>query len=166
MLEMQEEKKQLQEKAAMSEQKPAQPTVIAPDEAFKDAEIDYEREDVSGGRIIGSFIIGTILVAIVMFGVSQYYIVSSEREMLERALKPESNLLRDVRQREEGALNSYKVIDEKKGIYQIPIGEAMKIIADEAYQRKKAALESQAAAPVKKEEAKVELVPKEPSVRK
>jgi hypothetical protein len=63
--------------------------------------------------------------------------------MLESALKPENNLLRDVRQREEGALNSYKVIDEKKGIYQIPISEAMKIIADEAYQKKKSALEEQ-----------------------
>lgn len=166
MLEMQEEKKQLQEKAAVPEQKPAQPTAIVPEEAFKNAEIDYEREDASGVRIIGSFIIGTIVVAIVMFAITQYYTIISERELLERALKPESNLLRDVRQREEGALNSYKVIDEKKGIYQIPIGEAMKIIADEAYQRKKAALESQAAAPVKKEEAKVELVPKEPSARK
>jgi len=116
---------------------------LRPEDIFKQAEIDYEREDVNGVRIIGSFIIGTIVVAIVMFAISQYFIISREHEMLESALKPENNLLRDVRQREEGALNSYKVIDEKKGIYQIPISEAMKIIADEAYQKKKAALEAQ-----------------------
>ncbi|MCS7211060.1 MAG: hypothetical protein NZ844_05435 [Chloroherpetonaceae bacterium] len=165
MLEMQE-KKQVQQDLEKSEEKPIQPVVLSPDEVFKDAEIDYERQDVSGSRIIGSFIIGTILVAIVMFFITQYFTISREREMLEHALKPESNLLRDVRQREEGMLKSYRVIDEKKGIYQIPISEAMKIIADEAYQRKKAALEMQEATPPKKEDAKTDLSPKEIGSRK
>lgn len=140
MTETKEQKKTL-ETAPVNESQSTQP--LRPEDIFKQAEIDYEREDVNGARLIGSFIIGTIVVAIVMFAISQYFIISREHEMLESALKPENNLLRDVRQREEGALNSYKVIDEKKGIYQIPISEAMKIIADEAYQKKKSALEEQ-----------------------
>lgn len=151
MIEMQE-KKQASENLTRATQENAP---LRPEEIFEKSEIDYEREDVDGGRIIGSFIIGTIVVGIVMFAVSQYFVISREHEMLENALKPESNLLRDVRQREEGALNSYKVIDEKKGIYQIPISEAMKILTDEAYQKKKAASEAQAAesAPASKDDA-------------
>ncbi|MFN3427777.1 MAG: hypothetical protein ACK41G_09420 [Candidatus Thermochlorobacter sp.] len=141
MIEMQE-KKQASENLSKEAQQNAP---LRPDEIFEKSEIDYERQDVNGARIIGSFIIGTIVVAIVMFAISQYFIISREHQMLENALKPESNLLRDVRQREEGALNSYKVIDEKKGIYQIPISEAMKILTDEAYQKKKAMLEAQSA---------------------
>lgn len=151
MIEMQE-RKQASENLSKEAQQNAP---LRPDEIFEKLEIDYEREDVNGGRIIGSFIIGTILVGIIMFAISQYFIISREQQMLENALKPESNLLRDVRQREEGALNSYKVIDEKKGLYQIPISEAMKILTDEAYQKKKAMLEAQSASVESKEKDNV-----------
>ena len=68
MIEMQE-KKQASEKAATEAQENAP---LRPDEIFEKSEIDYEREDIDGGRIIGSFIIGTIVVGIVMFAVSQF----------------------------------------------------------------------------------------------
>ncbi len=141
MMETKEQKKTLETAPVKDALQGSQP--LRPEDIFKQAEIDYEHQDVDGVRLIGSFIIGTIVVAIVMFAISQYFVISREEQMLEIALKPENNLLRDVRQREEGILNSYKVIDEKKGIYQIPISEAMKIIADEAYQKKKAVLEAQ-----------------------
>ncbi len=169
MMETKEQKQTLETAPVKDERQGTQP--LRPEDIFKQAESDYEHEDVNGGRIIGSFIVGTIVVAIVMFAISQYFIISREHEMLENALKPEANILRDVRQREEGSLNSYKVIDEKKGIYQIPISEAMKIIADEAYQRKKSAIEVQmkeSAAAKDDEMRKTELRPaevKKPSQR-
>ncbi len=123
------------------EKKVMQPTsehLATPQHAPESHDGGYEKEDVNGGRIIGSFIIGVCVIGFIMFLVSEYFIISKERQIFESALKPESNQLRELRQREDGALNAYKVLDEKKGVYQIPISEAMKRIADEAYRKKTA----------------------------
>lgn len=83
MIEMQE-RKQASENLSKEAQQNAP---LRPDEIFRKLEIDYEREDVNGGRIIGSFIIGTILVGIIMFAISQYFIISREQQMLEKKKK-------------------------------------------------------------------------------
>jgi hypothetical protein len=113
----------------------------------------YEKEDVNGGRLIGSFIIGVLVIGFIMFLVSEYFNIMKERQIFESAVKPENNLLRDVRQREDGVLNTYKVVDEAKGVYQIPIAEAMKRIADETYQKKATAAKPSEIKPVETEPA-------------
>ncbi len=99
------------------------------------AESDYEREDVNARVIIIMFIIGTITIGTIMFLLSEYFTARKEAQ-LQSVNAVVSSTYRDVRAREEERLNSYKLINEKDGIYQIPIGEAMKLLATEDYQRR------------------------------
>ncbi|MFC1555169.1 hypothetical protein ACFL7D_11100, partial [candidate division KSB1 bacterium] len=45
---------------------------------------------------------------------------------------PQSEKLLNIREREKAGLNEYKLIDEEKNIYQIPIERAMELIAAES----------------------------------
>ncbi len=99
------------------------------------AESDYEKEDVNARVIIIMFIIGTIAIGTVMFLLSEYFTARKEAQ-IQMANAVVSSTYRDVRAREEERLNSYKLINEKEGIYQIPIQEAMKLLATEDYQRR------------------------------
>ncbi len=99
------------------------------------AESDYEKEDVNARVIIIMFIIGTIAIGTIMFLLSEYFTARKEAQ-LQAANAVVSSTYRDVRAREEERLNSYKLINEKDGIYQIPVGEAMKLLATEDYQKR------------------------------
>ncbi len=99
------------------------------------AESDYEKEDVNARVIIVMFIIGTITIGTIMFLLSEYFTARKEAQ-IQAANAVVSSTYRDVRAREEERLNSYKLVNEKEGIYQIPIGEAMKLLATEDYQKR------------------------------
>jgi tRNA(Met) C34 N-acetyltransferase TmcA len=99
------------------------------------AESDYEKEDVNARVIIIMFIIGTITIGTIMFLLSEYFTARKEAK-IQTANTVVSSTYRDVRAREEERLNSYKLINEKEGIYQIPITEAMKLLASEDYQKR------------------------------
>ncbi len=98
-------------------------------------ESDYEKEDVNARVIIIMFIIGTITIGTIMFLLSEYFTARKEAQ-LQAANAVVSSTYRDVRAREEERLNAYKLVNEKDGIYQIPIGEAMKLLATEDYQKR------------------------------
>ncbi len=70
-----------------------------------------------------------------MFLLSEYFTARKEAQ-IQSANAVVSSTYRDVRAREEERLNSYKLINEKEGIYQIPITEAMKLLASEDYQKR------------------------------
>jgi hypothetical protein len=93
----------------------------------------YEERDVNIGRIALIGIVCVILLAISLFLVDQYFIITKEKDIQEIVLKPQSVTLREVRSREDEILNSYKLIDSSKGIYQIPISRAMEILAQNTY---------------------------------
>ncbi len=99
------------------------------------AESDYEKEDVNARVIILMFIIGTIAIGTIMFLLSEYFTARKEAQ-IQAVNAVVSSTYRDVRAREEERLNSYKLINEKEGIYQIPISEAMKLLVTEDYQRR------------------------------
>ncbi|MFQ3596740.1 MAG: hypothetical protein SNJ55_10100 [Chloroherpetonaceae bacterium] len=99
------------------------------------AESDYEKEDVNARVIIIMFIIGTITIGTIMFLLSEYFTARKEAQ-LQTANAVVSSTYRDVRAREEERLNAYKLVNEKDGVYQIPIGEAMKLLATEDYQKR------------------------------
>jgi tRNA(Met) C34 N-acetyltransferase TmcA len=99
------------------------------------AESDYEKEDVNARVIMIMFIIGTITIGTIMFLLSEYFTARKEAQ-IQSANAVVSSTYRDVRAREEERLNSYKLINEKDGIYQIPINEAMKLLATEDYQKR------------------------------
>ncbi len=118
------------------------------------AESDYEKEDVNARVIMIMFIIGTITIGTIMFLLSEYFTARKEAQ-IQSANAVVSSTYRDVRAREEERLNAYKLVNEKEGIYQIPINEAMKLLATEDYQKRLNAtqppLASEAKASPKKE---------------
>lgn len=99
------------------------------------AESDYEKEDVNARVIIIMFIIGSITIGTIMFLLSEYFTARKEAQ-IQTANAVVSSTYRDVRAREEERLNAYKLVNEKDGVYQIPIGEAMKLLATEDYQKR------------------------------
>ena len=99
------------------------------------AESDYEKEDVNARVIIIMFIIGSITIGTIMFLLSEYFTARKEAQ-IQMANAVVSSTYRDVRAREEERLNAYKLVNEKDGVYQIPIGEAMKLLATEDYQKR------------------------------
>jgi hypothetical protein len=92
----------------------------------------YEKSDVKLGKIaLWGTTATVILVALIMFSLD-FFKVTREELIYDMVLKPESVKLIELRMRESEELTSYSVIDAEKGIYRIPIEEAMKIIIKEA----------------------------------
>jgi tRNA(Met) C34 N-acetyltransferase TmcA len=98
-------------------------------------ESGYEKEDVNARVIIIMFIIGTVTIGTIMFLLSEYF-TSRKEAQVQAANAVVSSTYRDVRAREEERLNAYKLVNEQNGVYQIPINEAMKLLVNEAYERK------------------------------
>jgi hypothetical protein len=93
----------------------------------------YEARDANVGRIVIIGIAFVVLLAVSLFFVDQYFKITKEKDIQEIVLKPQSVTLRDVRAREDEILSSYKLIDQSKGIYQIPISRAIELLAQKAY---------------------------------
>jgi hypothetical protein len=96
----------------------------------------YENTDINIRQII--FItVSIILILLVIFVVmNEFFIASKEDQLYQSVLSAESPELREIRAREAQALHRYKVIDAENGVYQIPIDQAMKILADKAFQKR------------------------------
>ncbi len=93
----------------------------------------YEKRDANL-KIISLVTIATAAFVIIsVIVVDDIFVLTKEKIIYDTVLKPESISYRDLRAREDEVLNSYKVVDAAKGIYQIPIDRAMQLVADEAY---------------------------------
>lgn len=97
------------------------------------AEDGYEKRDIPAGRIIAFGILGALLIVIMLVIVTNVFLTTSEKMVEDVVLKPQSVAIRELRARETEELNSYKLLDPEKGIYQIPIDRAIELMADEAY---------------------------------
>lgn len=103
----------------------------------------YEERDVNIGRIALIGIGCVIILAVSLFLVDQYFIITKEKDIQEVVLKPQSVTLRELRSREDEILNSYKLMDTSKGIYQIPISRAMDLLAQNAYRTQSGGIREQ-----------------------
>jgi ABC-type lipopolysaccharide export system ATPase subunit len=93
----------------------------------------YEKRDLNITKtLIATVLIVIFLVASVAF-VDEIFVHEKEQIITDVVLKPVSIQLRDLRAKEDEVLMSYKALDPKKGVYQIPIERAMKLVAEEAY---------------------------------
>jgi hypothetical protein len=92
----------------------------------------YEKTDVNVTKIVGIAIVIVVFLAAILVFLNEFFIFEKE-EMVSEAAQQVSSKLRELRAHEDEVLNSYKVLDAKNGIYQIPIDRAMKLVADEAY---------------------------------
>lgn len=99
---------------------------------LKDSHPGYETGDVNVKKIILFGLGFAVILAIILVGLYQLFMAQTEKQIYESVLKPESVPLRDLRAREDEILNSYKLIDPAKKVYQIPIARAMQLLADEA----------------------------------
>ncbi len=91
-------------------------------------------EDKEGSMIpvfIGGFFVFFLIMAILIFG-GIYFRSDEEFLLYESIEKPKPENLQQLNEREEEALTTYKVLDEEKGIYRIPIERAIDLLAEEA----------------------------------
>jgi capsular polysaccharide biosynthesis protein len=93
----------------------------------------YERSDVNVKMIVIVAVLIVAFLAVSLLVLDQYFEYVTQETIYKEQLAPQSVALRDLRAREAETLNSYKVLDSAKGVYQIPIDRAMQLIAEESY---------------------------------
>ena len=93
----------------------------------------YEKLDINVRFIIGIAVVTIFVLIIIVVILNDYFIAEKEQMVYELQLKPESTELRSIRAFETETLTEYKILDEEKGIYRIPIERAMKLIVDENF---------------------------------
>ncbi|MDX2127728.1 MAG: hypothetical protein SFU91_01685 [Chloroherpetonaceae bacterium] len=101
-------------------------------ELYQSPENDYEKSDINPRAIITSIVVGTVVIAVIMFFLAEFFKVQREEKYVSSTLIPESTLLRDVKSKEDGVINSYGIVDINKQIYRMPVSEAMQKMAEEA----------------------------------
>jgi hypothetical protein len=94
----------------------------------------YEKRDINPVKVFLFGMAGVVVIVVLVIFMVNYFTATREELVYEAVLKPESTALRELRAREEEELNTYAVLDAKKGIYRIPIKRAMELMAEEAYQ--------------------------------
>jgi hypothetical protein len=101
-----------------------------------DIEAGYETHDARLKPIIIIGVVSIILLVFSLYLVNALFVATKERLVQEMVLAPQSVTMRELRARENEILNSYRVIDAERGIYQIPVDRAMELIANEAYEKR------------------------------
>ena len=96
----------------------------------------YEKKDVNVSKIVGYTIVVVVLLVTIVVFLNEFFIFQVEGIKQERN-SVVSKDLRDLRAAEEEVLNSYKLINPEKKIYQIPVEQAMKLLAEEAFKKQK-----------------------------
>ncbi|RMD92294.1 MAG: hypothetical protein D6814_17105 [Calditrichaeota bacterium] len=96
----------------------------------------YETRDVNPKTLFVLGIATVLLIGFMLVLLNEYFVAAKEKDVYEVVLKPESTKLRKLHAYEDEILNSYAVLDQDKGIYQIPIERAMQLIAEENFQKR------------------------------
>jgi len=101
-----------------------------------DIEAGYEKKDASVAWITTVSLLIVVVIAIFAIALNEYFLISKESLIYDQQLSTRNKALRDLRATETETLNTYAVLNADSGRYQIPIEQAMKLMADEAYQRR------------------------------
>jgi len=96
----------------------------------------YERRDINVSFIIGVAFFSIIILVGILIVLNNFFTSEKEKLVYETLLKPESTELLNLQTNQSKILNTYKVLDAEKGIYQIPIERAMQLLADEYAQKR------------------------------
>ena len=101
---------------------------------------EVESEGISAGFLFG-IIAGTIVVVVILVIVGFTVATVKSQEIRDQVTMdiqyPE---LRDVRAEAAARLNHYAVVDAENDVYQVPIDQAMRLMANEAYQQQAGAI--------------------------
>ncbi len=98
-------------------------------------EVDYERTDTNLKQIVIVGVFSIIIMGASLFAVDDFFSLGREETMQEVTLGVAWPGLREVRIAETEALTKYKALNADSGRYQIPIEVAMRLLADEAFQK-------------------------------
>lgn len=92
----------------------------------------YDRHDPNA-RFIALVGLATIVFLIAaIFGVQYYHDRVHEEQVFIKVMEPESEMLLNLRARENEQLHSYQYIDREQGTVRIPIERAMELLVEEA----------------------------------
>jgi hypothetical protein len=72
-----------------------------------------------------------LTMVVIYFGVDWYYTYIKEKETYEKVLAPTSEILKQVRNRDNWNLSTYQYLDKNKTQVRIPIDRAMELIVAE-----------------------------------
>jgi hypothetical protein len=111
-------------------------------EQEKEQGVAYEGIAANQIMAIAVSILVVIMVAVVVLFGWYGQVTQETRSQADSAQNYE--LLQQAEMEAQQELEQYKVVDEEEGIYQIPIGRAMEVIAGEEYQRTEGAAGAQA----------------------
>jgi hypothetical protein len=101
---------------------------------------DYERQDINPKLVIIYSVLGMIILVVILVLLRDYFMIEKENIVYDTTLKPVSAELRDIQAKDTEILTNYKLLDKQNGIYQIPIDQAMRLIAEENFQQRMDAL--------------------------
>ncbi len=93
--------------------------------------IGYDKTDVSIKTIFSVGIISVSILVVIIIASAQYFSTVREEMIDEYILQPVSQKLTMLRDRENHQLATFGIIDKEKGIYRIPIEEAIKKVVAE-----------------------------------
>jgi|TARA_B100001105_G_scaffold86644_1_gene68711 uncharacterized membrane protein YqiK len=92
---------------------------------------EYEIRDIPVKSVAIGVVVFIIIIGITLFLLYEYYIRVLDDTEYELKLSKRSKKLMELRKLEDESLNSYKIIDEEKQIYQIPIDRSKELMLDE-----------------------------------
>ena len=88
----------------------------------------YEKKDVSVRGIFIGTLATVILIIIFVVGLRDYFVFSVEKEKTEQIVNNPNPELIEILKNDKALLSGYGIIDKEKGIYKIPIEQAMKSV--------------------------------------
>jgi len=95
-------------------------------------DIGYDRHDPNTRFIamLGGLLVIVLIAAV--FGVQYYYDRVREQQVYVQVLEPQSEMLLDLRARENQELLTYQYLDRDAGTVRVPIERAMELLVEEA----------------------------------
>ena len=96
----------------------------------------YEKKDVSVTAIVLGSVFTVALIVFFVILLDSFFVFNKEKYIYDNVLNVKSAELEEVNKAADLKLNNYGIIDEEKGIYQIPIDSAMQIVVDEYAEKK------------------------------
>lgn len=87
----------------------------------------YEKKDVSVKGIVGGTLAVVIIIVVFVVLLRDYFLYNVENAVYNEATIPSQELV-EIRQSAEKLITEYGVIDQQKGVYRIPIDNAMELV--------------------------------------
>jgi hypothetical protein len=88
--------------------------------------------ELRAGPIVVTGIVGAVLLFVLIVALQAVFLNAREGETYDKVVAVGDDDVRGLQARQLGVLNSYRWIDEEKGVVGIPIEDAMKLVVREA----------------------------------